>query len=407
MKILIYEHLSGGGLAAEEAAVSQLSEGFALLSTLAEDFQKLKQDVYATLDYRIANYTPPIEAKIATILRPQNDFLEVFKFNLAEVEGVVIAAPESRSCLLNLTKAAEESDKVIFGSSSEAIRLTSDKRKTFKVASDLNLPVPEAKFVSSSLEIGEIGAIAEETGFPLIFKPLDGADCRGITIVRDKSRIPSAIDNLKRESTLEDFMIYPYVKGTAASVSLIVNEDGAFPVGLSAQELSLSAEGSLKCESGYVPLKHSLKEEALEHAKQMAQEVKGLGGLVDIDFVLSERKEPIFMEINARITKSYLGIRRAVAGNLAEMIFDAVVSRKLPEEVSLLNTAFFSKIPLRITKMSIARVKGLAVLPGIVGPPFPFKGNPTTAVVVSEGEDLTEAKEKLDFRKKALQEMSD
>ncbi|MFX1598852.1 MAG: ATP-grasp domain-containing protein [Promethearchaeota archaeon] len=407
MKILIYEHLSGGGLAAEDAAVSQLSEGYALLSTLAEDFKKLNQDVYATLDYRIANYTPPIEAKIATILRPSNDFLEVFKFNLDEVEAVIIAAPESGNALLSLTMAAEERDALIFGSTSEAVRITSNKKETFKIASDLNLPVPGVKFIPFAREIEEIGSIAEETGFPLIFKPLDGANCRGITIVRDKSRIPSALNDLKKESACEEFMIYPYIKGIAASVSLIVNEDGACPIGLNAQELSLSPEGKLKCESGYFPLKHLLKEEALENAKQIAQEINGLKGLVDIDFILSERREPVFIETNARITRNYLGIRRAMVGNPAEMIFDAVVNRKLPKKVSLLNTAFFAKIPMRMTKMSIARVKGLAVLPGIVGPPFPFKGNPTSAVIVSEGEDLVEAKEKLDFRKKALQEISD
>ncbi|MFX1362917.1 MAG: ATP-grasp domain-containing protein [Promethearchaeota archaeon] len=407
MKILLYEHLSGGGLVKKDDAVPWLSEGYALLSTLAEDFKRLKHEVYATLDYRIANYTPPIEARIATILKPSNDFLEVFKFNLADVEAAIITAPESENILLNLTEAAEKKDILVFGPASEVIRLASNKRETFKIALDLNLPVPKAKFIPFSSEIGEIGAMAEEMGYPLIFKPLNGADCRGITIVREESRISSAIENLRQETDLDCFMIYPYIKGLAASATLIVNEEGACPIGLSAQELSLSPSGDLRCESGYVPLKHLLEEKAIENAMKIVREIKGLTGWVDVDFILSERRETVFMEINARITKNYLVIRRAISGNPAEMIFNAIINRKLPEEVSLLNTAFFAKIPLRLTKMSIARVKGLAVLHGIVGPPFPFKGNPTAAVVVSEGEDLTEAKEKLSFRKRTLQEISD
>ncbi|MFX0097167.1 MAG: ATP-grasp domain-containing protein [Candidatus Hodarchaeota archaeon] len=407
MKILLYEHLSGGGLVKKDEAVPWLSEGYALLSTLAEDFKRLKHETYATLDYRIANYTPPIEARIATILKPANDFLEVFIFNLADVEAAIIAAPESKSILLKLTEAAEKKDILVFGPASEVIRLTSNKRETFKIALDLDLPVPKAKFIPFSSEIDEIAAMAQETGYPLIFKPLDGANCNGITLVRDESRISSAIKNLRQETELDSFMIYPYIKGIAASATLLANEEGVSTVGLSAQELSLSAEGGLRCESGYVPLRHSLEEKALEYAVQIAQEIKGLRGWVDVDFVLSERREPIFIEINARITKNYLGIRRAISGNPAELIFDAIINQKLPEEVPLLNTAFFARVPLKLTKMSIARVKGLAVLHGIVGPPFPFKGNPTAAIVVSEGEDLTEAKEKLSFRKRTLQEISD
>ena len=407
MKILLYEHLSGGGLVTEEEAVPWLSDGYALLSTLAEDFKKTKHEVYATLDYRIANYTPPIEARIATILKPTSDFVEVFLFNLAEVEAVIIVAPESENILLNLTKAAEEKDKFVFGPTSEVIQLASNKRETFKIASNLNLPVPKARFIPFSSEIDEVGALAEETGYPVVFKPIDGANCRGITIVRDESRIPSAISILRQETAFDCFMIYPYIKGIAASATLIATENGIHPLSLSAQELSLSPEGDLKCESGYVPLKHPLEEKALDYAIQIAQEINGLKVWVDVDFVLSERREPVFMEINARITRNYLGIRRAISGNPAEIILDAIIDQKLPEEVSLLNTAFFAKIPLKLTKMSIARVKGLAVLPGIVGPPFPFRGNPTAAVVVSEGQDLIEAKEKLNFRRRTLQEISD
>ena len=62
MKLLVYEHISGGGFADEPLSAVILSEGFGMLRTLVSDFKAAGHHVSTTLDSRIVRLNPPISA---------------------------------------------------------------------------------------------------------------------------------------------------------------------------------------------------------------------------------------------------------------------------------------------------------------------------------------------------------
>ncbi len=62
MKILVYEHVSGGGYAGQDISPSVLSEGFGMLRCLVEDFKAAGHEVTVLIDSRLSKLNPPIDA---------------------------------------------------------------------------------------------------------------------------------------------------------------------------------------------------------------------------------------------------------------------------------------------------------------------------------------------------------
>ena len=69
MHIFISEFFSGGGMSHQDIPGSFLSEGYAMLNAVVNDFKELYQDITitTTLDYRINNYKPPLNEALTYI----------------------------------------------------------------------------------------------------------------------------------------------------------------------------------------------------------------------------------------------------------------------------------------------------------------------------------------------------
>ncbi|NIV10374.1 MAG: ATP-grasp domain-containing protein, partial [Aliifodinibius sp.] len=62
---------------------------------------------------------------------------------------------------------------------------------------------------------------------------------------------------------------------------------------------------------------HPLLEEALETAQRTVELLRGLRGYVGVDMVLTN-DEPVVVEVNPRLTTSYIGLRKVINFNLAQ-----------------------------------------------------------------------------------------
>jgi biotin carboxylase len=149
-----------------------------------------------------------------------------------------------------------------------------------------------------------------------------------------------------------------------------------------------------------VPLIHSSEKKALRAARMAVKSLAGLRGYVGVDMVLT-RKEPVVMEINPRLTTSYIGLRRVVNFNPAQAIIDAVLKRRLPENVQCSGYAFFLKVKVPTpTRKTLSKTYGLKE---VISPPFPAPGNGTAhALLVSYSARLKDAKIRLYKAEKRL-----
>ncbi|MEM2047215.1 MAG: ATP-grasp domain-containing protein, partial [Candidatus Jordarchaeales archaeon] len=96
-----------------------------------------------------------------------------------------------------------------------------------------------------------------------------------------------------------------------------------------------------------VPHKQRRRKEALRTAERLASSIPGLKGYVGVDLVLTPG-EAFVMEVNPRITTSYLGARKVVQENIARHIFDACTKGVTPGKVRVKGGAAFRKTSINI-----------------------------------------------------------
>ena len=72
----------------------------------------------------------------------------------------------------------------------------------------------------------------------MIFKPVDGAGCSGLSVVRNASHVADALIKTRRESSSRRVMAQELVEGVAASVSIISAGSEALPIALNKQNVT-------------------------------------------------------------------------------------------------------------------------------------------------------------------------
>ncbi len=261
------------------------------------------------------------------------EYLRTFNDLVADVDAVLVIAPETNGVLARLSALVEERGRLLLGSSSEGASVAGDKWECFRRFAENNLPTPRTWRVSCA----EALTAAEEFGFPLVVKPIDGVGCEGVSIVSDSSSIRLALDLL--HPWPESILLQTYLSGTHASVSLLVTETGALPLSLNEQALSVGAPFHYR--GGTVPLDHMQRDSAFEYAVRAVSLAPGLKGYVGVDMLLTE-KEAYVIEINPRLTTSYVGLRRVININLAEAIWRACRDCALPQKIILSGRASFN-----------------------------------------------------------------
>jgi len=123
-------------------------------------------------------------------------------------------------------------------------------------------------------------------------------------------------------------------------------------------------------------------------------------GYIGIDFVLT-KNEAVPIEINLRLTTSYIGLSRVVNINLAQAIIDAVFQSKLPTKIKTAGYSVFSKIDT--PKPQIENLKRIYKTEEVFSPPFPISNNDTAlALIATKGATQTEAKSKFREAKKRV-----
>ena len=127
MKVIVYEHVSGGGYAGQPIPPSVLSEGFGMLRCIVEDFKAAGHEVTVLLDARLSKLNPPIDADcIVPIFYPEEP--EKFLNNIAKInDAIYIIAPETGQTLQSLVELAEKTGKTSLNCESQAIGKVADK----------------------------------------------------------------------------------------------------------------------------------------------------------------------------------------------------------------------------------------------------------------------------------------
>jgi predicted ATP-grasp superfamily ATP-dependent carboligase len=115
-----------------------------------------------------------------------------------------------------------------------------------------------------------------------------------------------------------------FVPGFAASVAFLIGPKAITPLIPCAQHLS--TDGRFQYLGGHLPIRPDLAERAIRIASAAVLCVPGLLGYVGVDVVLGDDGRDWAIEINPRLTTSYVGLRALAESNLAAAMLAVVRS---------------------------------------------------------------------------------
>jgi predicted ATP-grasp superfamily ATP-dependent carboligase len=402
LRLLIYEHVSGGGFADELIPSSVLSEGFGMLRTLISDFKAAGHSVTTLLDSRIARVKPPIDADcVVSVFSSQEAQVNLEKIS-ESADAAYVIAPETEGVLQSLVEIVEQTGAVSLNCPARVIEKVSDKVGFYEFMRKFGLPLPETKMFSVADDLKEIKkAIRGSLNFPLIFKPSNGVSCCGLSVVRNEEQVAGAVDKIKRESSNKHFLVQELIKGAAASVSLVSTGNDAVPISLNRQDVTIETpEACSGYSGGSVPFANPLRAEAFKVAEKIVKSFPDFRGYLGVDFVLT-KDEAVAIEVNPRLTTSYVGLRRVVNFNPAQAIIDAILKRELPTHIQSCGYAYFSKVEM--PNPQIYALEKIYRMNEVVSPPFPVSENgAASALLASHGTTLKEATLKFREAKKRV-----
>lgn len=308
-RILVYEFICGGALADQPLPESLAAEGWAMLSSVVEDFSRLGgMEVWTTLDSRIKKTLPAKVKKFS----PKGE-RKALKALAMECDCVLVIAPETRGILLEREAWLRDSSARWIGCASAAIDITTDKLRLGNHLSANGVPALTGRPLQSE--------IIERLEFPMVIKPRDGAGSENTFLVHSEKEFRTVLSLLHPEEG--QFIYQSFCPGQPASVAFMCGPEGMTALPPCSQ--NLSGDGRFKYLGGRVPLEKKLSERATCLASQAVGAVDGLLGFVGVDLLLGdESEEDRVVEVNPRLTSSYVGLRQAVDVNLAEQLLARV-----------------------------------------------------------------------------------
>jgi len=291
-------------------------EGDMMLGALVKDLAEIPGwDPVLTRDRRLPHPDLPgadLSARIEWL--DDGDPWPAWRRIVEEVDAVWPIAPETGSALARLSDLVLAAGRTLIGSRPDAVRLTTDKRATAECLAAAGVPVAPTRPLSA---IGAIDPPAGPNGW--VVKPVDGAGAEDTYLFRRREDLACWLERAGAEAGR--FVLQPYLSGTAASLSMLCREGRAWLLSCNRQEVAVLDDGRFAYRGGLVGGMEHRRPAYEPIADAVAAAIPGLWGYVGVDLV-DGSDGPVILEVNPRLTTSFVGLREAIGRNPAALVLD-------------------------------------------------------------------------------------
>jgi len=273
---------------------------------LLRDLSELPYEIFTSVDARLS--APTLCSACVPVQKP-DDVWQVWEAQIKAADAVFLIAPETDGVLHYLTQMAALQGKLVLGCGLAAIKTCSDKMAT-----------------CAALEKAGIATIPTYTvetwpksHWIWLAKPNDGAGCSDIACFNNADDLADWMVQNEKQLT---HVIQAYQPGENSSISCVMHNRKARLLSCNTQKIDINNH-LLSYEGGVV---NGMREhwQAFEMlANKIAKALPDLAGYVGID-VIVDGDEIIVVEINPRLTTSYVGLRESIGVNPAELIINTL-----------------------------------------------------------------------------------
>ncbi len=312
-RVFVYEYLSGGGLPGASTDCNRLDllvQGRAMRDAIVGDLAEIAgvATTYATsIDDAIH---APAKACASPIFAEQGE--SAFEFvgrTAASHDRVWIVAPETDGILADLRQCVPDARWI--GCSAESIRIASSKRATSERLRESGI---------STTRVAGAGVAAGSGPLRWVVKPDDGA---GACDTRVHATLGGALaDRDARGASRGRVTIEAWEEGEALSLSLLCAIDHVELLSVNRQRIEVGDDGAVYYRGVDIDLPRDACRDAVlaSLARDVARALPGLAGYVGVDVVMRPDGVPVVIELNPRVTCSYVGLSGALGRNVAREI---------------------------------------------------------------------------------------
>jgi predicted ATP-grasp superfamily ATP-dependent carboligase len=353
VKIFAYEHITGGGCAGAPLPGAMLHEATAMLRALAADLNAIAGPPSRRAHARATTHRPFSTGVVVTGLFDQRvvpliadhgrvHALEEWQVQFDErvrgSDAVWLIAPEPERILENLSDRVLSAGATLLGSRPQAVRVAASKRSTAWALHAVGIPALPALGLE---ELSRSEAAA------WIAKPDDGCGCEDTWLF---DRMQGAADWVSLQPDPTRFVLQPYVDGQPLSLSVLARGGEAWLLSVNRQRIEKCAPPprppSRRPGEGWGQLHHTGRPLAFRGclvnalsdsdgafqrlAQRVVDAIPGLWGYFGIDLILTPTG-PMVVEVNPRLTTSYVGLSAALGTNVAGLVLGLLSSDAAPE----------------------------------------------------------------------------
>ncbi len=309
MKILVFEFMTGGGFSQEALPESLLNEGWLMLEALITDLLCIDSvELTVLLDCRCQHIELPNDINIIWVSASQH-VDDVLADAIDNVDFVWPIAPEIDQALEKVSLLVENKGKWLLNSASEAVAICSDKLLTIETLKTSCLAV---------VNTTQLDLFTETIIGNWVIKSKDGAGCLESYFITNQNEFDKVLSDLIQP---ENYIIQPYIKGESLSLSCLFKGGKAKLICCNRQHVSIH-HGTFELDVCEVNISTHRLENYQQLIDHVAQSISGLWGYVGIDLIQPEFSDALILEINPRLTTSYVGIYQGTGVNVGHTVVD-------------------------------------------------------------------------------------
>lgn len=308
-KILVFEFIIGGGLAQQTLPETLAKEGLMMLEALIAELEEVPFiQMTVLLDWRYKEIQLPENIEVV-VVSDRHNIYETLADLMHRCDLVFPIAPEMDDTLLKITALAEKHNIKILNSSSEAVAICSDKLVTSRLLQEHAI---------DTVKTTPFEQFSESLSEQWVIKPRDGVGSLNSYLVSNKKQFEMINNQIKFSA---GYIIQPYIEGDILSLSGLFKEGKAWLLCCNRQYVSIHS-GRFELDACIVNITYKNQQIYQNLMTQVANAIPGLFGYVGLDIIQPEQGDPLILEINPRLTTSYVGINQAIGFNVVKSVIE-------------------------------------------------------------------------------------
>lgn len=352
MKIAVLEYLCGAGcfngplgIPADDGSSSESPvangldglwrEGYAMLHAMAVDLQHAGHRVVTCFDRGL---TQSISTEsfdevhlFDGVSNGGEQWIEKWIGIALQCDKTIVIAPEIDGLLQYAVGRLRDRGVDVVASTNEFLAQTGDKLKTAMLSRSHALLHPKTTLLSHWLdELGTEMGLLPKMSFRWVVKSRDGAGCNDMLVFESAASVEKYFrsDPNGVSKSTEHLVVQEWVPGRACSTAVLCGSAMRKVLGAVEQHLTLVPNGdelerfTVKYIGGCGPLLALENRELQAFVDSVLECFVGGSGWIGIDFVIAEDGSLYLIEINPRLTTSYLGYRQWYGERIARALVD-------------------------------------------------------------------------------------